>query len=111
MLAAFVYAGNGGCALEFLQEMAVNAVSANGKTFAMVLCVCDHIGLLKRGRREFSRMLFDYAIHPNIEHFGSMADILGRSGMLSDAKELVYTMPYQPDIVSWGSLLGTCKIL
>ncbi|KAK9290360.1 hypothetical protein L1049_008529 [Liquidambar formosana] len=39
-----------------------------------------------------------------------MADLLGRAGRLKEARELIESMPVEPDGAVWGALLGACKI-
>ncbi|XP_029148058.1 pentatricopeptide repeat-containing protein At4g02750 [Arachis hypogaea] len=36
--------------------------------------------------------------------------MLGRAGMLDEAKELIDEMPFKPNATVWGALLGACRI-
>lgn len=38
-----------------------------------------------------------------------MVDLLGRSGLLNEAYNLIKSMPMEPDSVIWGALLGACS--
>jgi hypothetical protein len=38
-----------------------------------------------------------------------MVDILGRAGHLEEAKLLIDSMPVEPDVATWGALLGACR--
>ncbi|PWA95548.1 Pentatricopeptide repeat-containing protein [Artemisia annua] len=44
------------------------------------------------------------------DHYACIVDLLGRYVCLDEAKNLVDSMPIQPDAVVWGSLLGGCKV-
>lgn len=38
-----------------------------------------------------------------------MVDLLGRSGQLDEAENIIRKMPIQPDTVIWTALLSACK--
>ena len=46
---------------------------------------------------------------PHTKHYNCLIDLLGRSGRLSDAQDLLHSIPKTPDIVGWLSLLSGCK--
>jgi hypothetical protein len=54
-------------------------------------------------------MKLEYGIKPGLQHYTCYLDLLSRSGHLSEAEELITTMPYEPDEASWGALLSACK--
>ena len=39
-----------------------------------------------------------------------MVDLLGRSGYLDEAEDLVNNMPIEPNASVWGALLGACRV-
>lgn len=39
-----------------------------------------------------------------------MVDILGRSGLIFEAKDLIETMPFDATASIWGSLLASCRV-
>ncbi|KAL0408512.1 UNVERIFIED_CONTAM: Pentatricopeptide repeat-containing protein [Sesamum radiatum] len=55
-------------------------------------------------------MIKEYGIEPQIEHYGCLIDLLGRSGQFEEAMDVVKGMRIPPDEVIWGSLLNGCKI-
>ncbi|OWM65278.1 pentatricopeptide repeat-containing protein At5g56310-like [Punica granatum] len=79
-------------------------------TFLGVLGACSHGGLVDEGRNLFKSMKQSWGIDPRIEHFGSMVDLLSRSGHLDEAHKLIQSMPMEPNDVVWGALLGGCRI-
>ncbi|CAI0462840.1 unnamed protein product [Linum tenue] len=46
---------------------------------------------------------------PNVKHYGSVVDLLGRAGRLQQAYYVIDSMPMLPDMVLWQTLLGACK--
>ena len=38
-----------------------------------------------------------------------MVDLLGRAGLLEEAKNLIDGMPFKPNDAIWGALLGACR--
>ncbi|CAN6450961.1 unnamed protein product [Victoria cruziana] len=106
------YAHNG-CAEEALlmfSKMKMLKVTPSHITFLSVLSACGHAGLAEEGRRHFRSMTEDFHIIPSLEHFASMVDMLGRSGHIQEAVELINKMPILPDKSVWGSLLSAAKI-
>ncbi|XP_073024480.1 pentatricopeptide repeat-containing protein At1g31430-like [Primulina eburnea] len=105
------YATNGLAvkALEIFEEMKKSGTVPNEITFVAVLGACRHMGLVEEGRRYFDSMVKIYNIKPNIKHYGCLVDLLGRTGLLKEAEEVIDTMPMAPDIATWGALLGACK--
>lgn len=85
------------------------AVAPNDVTFVGVLSACCHAGLLEAGRGIFLSMRRDYGVEPKLEHCGCMVDLLGRSGRLSEAEDLISTMKWEADVVVLGALLAACR--
>ncbi|CAI9097736.1 OLC1v1034212C1 [Oldenlandia corymbosa var. corymbosa] len=79
-------------------------------TFLGLLCGCSHAGLVNDGRRYFYNMSRIYSVQPTIEHYGCMVDLLGRAGLLDEARLLIQNMPMKANTVVWGALLGGCRI-
>ncbi|KAL2925580.1 hypothetical protein RDABS01_019774 [Bienertia sinuspersici] len=46
-----------------------------------------------------------------LEHYGCMVDLLGRSGCLREAYDLVKNMPMTPNAALWGALLSAARNL
>ncbi|GKC28765.1 pentatricopeptide repeat-containing protein, partial [Tanacetum coccineum] len=71
-----------------------------------------NVFMLKTSRCDFMEyfdsMKNDYNLEPGMEHYGCLVDLLGRTGCLDQAFELIKTMPMKPDSVIWGSLLSSC---
>ncbi|KAI5437573.1 hypothetical protein KIW84_023622, partial [Lathyrus oleraceus] len=94
-------------ALEIFDEMLDEMVQPNSVTFVSVLSACSHSGQVERGLHIF-RMIREYGLDPTPEHFGCVVDLLGRSGRLGEARELVQELAEPPTSV-FDSLLGACR--
>ncbi|KAK4274319.1 hypothetical protein QN277_017557 [Acacia crassicarpa] len=97
-------------ALELFRDMQRAQVVPNAITFLGVLTACTHAGLWKEGLECFDCMREDYHIEPEIEHYGCLVDLLGRSGRLDQALETIMKMQVKPDSRIWNSLLSSCRI-
>ncbi|KAK9274025.1 hypothetical protein L1049_018839 [Liquidambar formosana] len=95
--------------IKLFQEMQRAKVEPNGVTFLGLLLACTHVGFLNEGLMYFDSMRTDYHIKPEIEHYGCLIDLLGRSGHLDQALERIQKMPMKPDSKIWGSLLSSCR--
>lgn len=102
--------GLGDVALGHFSQMISDEIRPNDITFIGVLSACSHFGLIDRGRAYFASMHNVFGITPKIEHFGCMVDILGRAGLLEEARELIGSMPFKPDAIIWRTFLAACKI-
>ncbi|GAB2219622.1 hypothetical protein Droror1_Dr00007259 [Drosera rotundifolia] len=96
-------------ALQVFKQMEESCVRPNGLTFLAVLSACSHGGLAKEGRRLFAKM-HDYSVTQTVKHYACMVDLLGKSGSLNEAEDMMMSMPFPPDGGIWGSLLTACKI-
>ncbi|CAN6442860.1 unnamed protein product [Victoria cruziana] len=94
----------------YLEMRKEDAILPNDITFVGVLSACCHAGLIDVGQEVFNSMYRDYGVRPKLEHYGCMVDLLGRSGRLREAEELIGRMDMRPDVVVLGALLGACKM-
>ncbi|XP_010908711.2 pentatricopeptide repeat-containing protein At3g26782, mitochondrial [Elaeis guineensis] len=110
MVAGYGMHGHGREALEVFYEMRGSGVKPNHITFVSVLAACSHAGLVDDGRCWFHAMKKEFGIHPGVEHYGCIVDLLGRAGCLDEAYGLIKEMTIKPDFVVWGALLSACRI-
>ncbi|KAK1288152.1 Pentatricopeptide repeat-containing protein [Acorus calamus] len=82
----------------------------NHTTFIAILRACGHVGLVDEGMRYFNLMREEYKLEPRLEHYSCMVDIIGRSGRIREALELIKDMPFEPDAIIWRTLMSVCKI-
>lgn len=82
----------------------------NEVTYGSVLSSCSHMGLVETGRKYFDRMMKEHKILPNVLHYSSMVDILGRAGQILEAQDLIENLPFEATVSMWGSVLASCRI-
>lgn len=101
--------GYGKEAVELFDEMVISGIRPDLVAFIAVLGACSHAGLVDEGLRYFTLMTGDYKIRPNQDIYGCVVDLLGRSGRVKKAYDLIESMPFKPDESVWGAFLGACK--
>ncbi|XP_039170357.1 pentatricopeptide repeat-containing protein At5g40410, mitochondrial-like [Eucalyptus grandis] len=110
MLASFAAHGYGSEAVTLFELMVKKGMKPDHVTFTHLLHACSHSGLVEEGKRYFQTMFELHGVEPTLDHYSCMVDLLGRSGFLKDAYELIKSMPVEPNSGVWGALLGTCRI-
>lgn len=110
MLQGLAMHGHGEKALQLFSRMRQEGFRPDKVTLVAVLCACVHAGFVDKGIQYFNNMERDYGIVPHIEHYGCMVDLLGRGGRLTEAFRFVQSMPVEPNVVIWGTLLGACRL-
>lgn len=111
MFAGYGFHGQGRELLELFYEMINSStVSPNNVTFLSILAACSHAGLVEEAIKLFNMMINDYQLIPESKHYGIMVDLLGRTGDLNHAMDIINQMPLpvHPDV--WGALLSASRI-
>ncbi|CAN1353309.1 Pentatricopeptide repeat-containing protein At2g13600 [Linum perenne] len=109
MLTAYATHGYGPEGIALFQRVLATGSRPDEVTFLSALSSCVHAGSIETGY-EFFDLITVYSLKPTLKHFTAMVDLLSRSGKLTDAYELIQTMPMKPDSVLWGALLGGCVV-
>ncbi|KAJ0091067.1 hypothetical protein Patl1_13320 [Pistacia atlantica] len=109
MIVGFAMNGHVNEALECFHCMREAGVRPNHVTFVGVLSACVHGGKVREGKHFFDMMKNVYRITPQLPHYGCMVDLLGRAGLLDEAREMVERMPLKANVVIWGCLMGACE--
>jgi len=91
-------------------RMDIEGVLPDSVTFIGILTACSHCGLVEEGRKYFDMMQNRFMVQPELEHYGTMVDLLGRAGLMEEAYALIKVMPMEPDVVIWRALLSACRI-
>ncbi|KAL6964797.1 Pentatricopeptide repeat-containing protein [Sarracenia purpurea var. burkii] len=110
MITACACHGNGFGSLQLYEDMRSEGVEPSDVTFLSLLHACSHVGLVDKGMEFLDSMDKVYGICPRMEHYACVVDMLGRAGLLNEAKTFIEGMPIKPDILVWQALLGACGI-
>lgn len=110
IIAGYGKHGNGEAAVSLFNQMVRSGVEPNEVTFTSVLHGCSHSGLVDEGLSLFRFMVKDHKVGPRPYHYTCIIDLLGRSGRLEEAYELITTMPTAPNHTVWGALLAACVV-
>ncbi|MED6208944.1 hypothetical protein PIB30_049839 [Stylosanthes scabra] len=97
-------------AVKLFNRMENEGFKPNEVTFLAVLSACSHGGLVIEGMEIFKSMIRKYGISPQVEHYGSLVDLLGRAGMLHEAHKLIKSLPIKGDATAWRTLLSACRV-
>lgn len=108
LINGYAHHGLGSEAVLLLERMLDQGVNPNAATFVGVLSACTRAGLVNEGMRFIHTMKECYGVTPTIEHFTCAVDLLGRSGHLQEAEELIKEMPIEADSFIWVALLNAC---
>ncbi|KAK9115849.1 hypothetical protein Sjap_014796 [Stephania japonica] len=110
MIVSMAQHGNGEEALNLFSEMQAQGVQPDGITFIGVLSACNHSGFVSEAYKHFDSMDKVYGVQPEAEHYSCLIDVLGRSGLVKQAEELIKTMPFKPTASMYRALLGACRV-
>nr|XP_043623550.1 putative pentatricopeptide repeat-containing protein At1g10330 [Erigeron canadensis] len=110
MISSLALNGKEKQALDMFDKVKVEGWCPNEVTFVAALTACARAKLLKLGLEIFKSMLPQFGIVPIMEHYGCVVDLLGRAGLLEEAKDFIKKMPFKPDASVLGALLSSCKL-
>ncbi|CAM6079031.1 unnamed protein product [Sphagnum tenellum] len=110
MLGGYAMHGRGKEALRHFEQMCEKGVEIDKITFVSLLSACSHGGLVDEGLHYFESMHLVYGIPATVEHYACMIDLLGRSGCLKEAEDLIKIMFCAPHAAVWMALLGACSM-
>ncbi|KAM0954373.1 putative tetratricopeptide-like helical domain superfamily [Dioscorea sansibarensis] len=110
LIAAFARHGHGAEALELYESMRSESIEPTDVTFLSLLHACSHVGAIEKGMEFINSMSMVYKIEPRMEHYACVVDMLGRAGLVHEAKSYIEKLPVKPNAVLWQALLGACSI-
>ncbi|KAJ0027296.1 hypothetical protein Pint_36580 [Pistacia integerrima] len=91
LIAGYAFNGCGKEAIKLLEEMVMEGVAAD------------------QGLKLFKCMTEVYGMEPLFELYACLVDLLGRTGRLHEAFDMVRGMKMKPNAGIWGTLLGACR--
>ncbi|KAM3337365.1 hypothetical protein P3S68_031690 [Capsicum galapagoense] len=96
-------------AVDMFEVMREDGVEHDLVSYIAVLSACSHGGLVDKGKKYFNDMLA-CNIEPSQMHYACMVDLLGRSGLMDEAINLITGLPFKLDSNVWAALLGACRL-
>ncbi|XP_029116570.1 pentatricopeptide repeat-containing protein At5g66520 [Elaeis guineensis] len=108
MIGGLAMHGHAERALELFGMMKERGIIPNESTFIGALCACTHAGMVNDGKKIFESMR-EYGVEPQREHYGCLADLLGRAGQVEEAEQVLLSMPMEPQASQWGALMSACR--
>lgn len=109
MINGYSLHGDSETALALLSQMRCVGFIPDDITYVSILSACSHAGSVKQGQIAFNSMVED-GIVPRMEHYACMMDLLGRTGNLDEALEILKSFSYKPSANILESLLGSCLV-
>ncbi|XP_010543131.2 PREDICTED: pentatricopeptide repeat-containing protein At1g34160 [Tarenaya hassleriana] len=109
MIMGFAIHGEAYKALEIFEQMHHNNIKPDDVSYLAALCACNHMGLTDHGLAIFNSISSN-GVEPNMRHYGSLVDLLGRAGRLREAYNVISSIPMVPDPILWQSLLNASQI-
>lgn len=110
LIAAFARHGHGVEALQLYESMKSEYIEPTDVTFLSLLHACSHVGAIEKGMEFINSMSMVYKIEPRMEHYACVVDMLGRAGLVHEAKRYIEKLSVEPNAVLWQALLGACSI-
>lgn len=109
IIAAFARHGHGSEVFRLFESMKADGVKPTNVTFLSLLHGCSHVGSAKKGLEILNSMSSQYGIHPRVEHYACVVDMLGRASQLNDAKAFIEDGPFKDSALLWQALMGACS--
>ncbi|OEL36654.1 Pentatricopeptide repeat-containing protein [Dichanthelium oligosanthes] len=106
IIAAFARHGHGSEVFRLFESMTADGAKPTDVTFVSLLHGCSHVGSAKKGLEILNSMSSQYGIHPRVEHYACVVDMLGRAGLLDDAKAFIEDGPFKDNALLWQALMG-----
>ncbi|KAI5057039.1 hypothetical protein GOP47_0028857 [Adiantum capillus-veneris] len=108
-IAGHVREGNCVASFSLFEELCYVFAKPSEVSLLMMLSACGHAGLLVEGLDYFVSMREDHNYKPEIKHYGSLLDLLGRAGDFRRLENLLQRVPVgSGDFAIWTCLLGAC---
>jgi pentatricopeptide repeat protein len=109
IIAAFARHGQGSEVFQLFESMKADGANPTDVTFLSLLHGCSHVGSAKKGLEILYSMSSQYGVLPRVEHYSCVVDMLGRAGLLHDAKLFIEDGPFKDNVILWQALMGACS--
>ncbi|KAF8020910.1 hypothetical protein BT93_G1351 [Corymbia citriodora subsp. variegata] len=108
IIAEYEYHGIASEALRYFRKMQDSGVRPKGVTLVAVLTACSHSSLITEAKGYLKLMNSEYGVAPTIDHFNCMIHVYFHASLLQEVFELINSMNFDPDAMSWKCLLAGC---
>jgi pentatricopeptide repeat protein len=95
--------------LGLVGKMRSKGIGEDGITMLSVLTACCHAGRMEMGHKYLEGVMEQKSAFLADEHYNGLIDLAARAGQLSRAMAVIESMPLQPKLMMWISLLGACR--
>ncbi|XP_020596825.1 pentatricopeptide repeat-containing protein At1g09220, mitochondrial-like, partial [Phalaenopsis equestris] len=109
IISGFAMHGMAEKAVRFFEKMVREKIRPNRVTFLSLLNACSHGGLIEEGVRLFTLMVNEHGVEPELKHYSCLIDMLGRSGKVQEAEEIIAGLQVEVNSIVWRTLLGCCS--
>ncbi|MCO5582762.1 hypothetical protein L7F22_036661 [Adiantum nelumboides] len=110
IVSSYAKHGHGKDTLKLVQQMRKEGFGLNSATLVSILSACSSAGLVLEAFGCLSSIEKENGIVPDASHFACMVDVLARAGLLETVEKFYEHIPDEPNLASWRTLLGACKI-
>lgn len=113
MFSGLAMNGYGENALKVFKEMENAGIRPDDITFISLFSALSYSGMAREGLKLLDTMCNVYKIEPKSEHYGCIIDLLGRDGLLEEAKDIIQNMMADSnspseEAIAWRALLNAC---
>jgi pentatricopeptide repeat protein len=95
--------------LKYLDGMQAKGFILSEPLFVCLLSACCHAGMVDEAFQHLNSMEEKYGITPTIDHFYCIMDLLARTGCLTEAEDILQTVPFGTDSMGWSTVLSHCN--
>jgi pentatricopeptide repeat protein len=110
MIGGYAQNGQHQEALAIYEKMLQEKLKPDNVTFIGVLSACVHANLIEQGHEYFDSISKQHGMTPTLDHYACMINLLGRSGYMDKAADLIEGMPHEPNCLIWSTLLSVSAI-
>ncbi|XP_041007280.1 pentatricopeptide repeat-containing protein At4g02750-like [Juglans microcarpa x Juglans regia] len=97
-------------ALALYEKMLQENFKPDNVTFVGVLSACIHARLTEKGQDYFDSISRQHGMTPTLDHYACMINLLGRTGYINKAVDLIEGMPQEPNCLIWSTILSVSAI-
>ncbi|CAH1429413.1 unnamed protein product [Lactuca virosa] len=110
MITGFAKNGHGEDAIKMFTEFKKVRLKPDNQMFHGVFAACSVVGDMKEGLLQLESMMKTYKLIPSMDDYVCVVDMLGSSGYLNEALELIEKMPMKPSAEIWEIMMNQSRV-